>query len=312
MAAKLPLVTRKDIRDNYDGKLPDLKARFKDLLGEEYEFTTDFQELFGLINQDESYQKDSMGTIAYNACESLADQIKYITDKDGAELFKEHMNQVVSKKQVKVLVEDMPSGYTLCRVTDGVLQLIYKTGNYGTNTSYIASELQKVLDESFHATNKGELPLAAKIGFQTEFLDKKEKLEADIAEELNDEKVTLVADPAAIWQLAVEEFDKLKKREQSEIDLESISRNMGAAIYAYFDGFLGQIKYQFKQDELVVEGFLELCSKKEIHFKLVPKGGLTRSYNDAIFEDDCYVIRATPQTWYTNSSYACDDIMKLL
>ncbi|EPS41892.1 hypothetical protein H072_4135 [Dactylellina haptotyla CBS 200.50] len=316
MAAKLPLIAKKNIRDEYTAKIPGLQEKLKEYTGEDYEFISlpDFDVLFQGINQDESYQKESIGTIAYNAYESLVDKIKYILQSNDEEIFKAHFNQVVSARKIVIVIEDMPSGYACCRVKDGVLELVYKTQNYGTNTSYLADELQKELDKAFAATNKGELPLSARLGFKQDFLDKKEKLEEDIAEELEGNKITLVADPAEIWRLAVEEFDKLKKRDQSEIDLESVGRNMGAAIFAYFEGFKSALNYQFKQDEMMIEGFLDLCPKKEVHFKLVPKGSLSkdRSYNDGIFEDDAYVIRATPQTWYTNVSYACDQLEKLL
>ncbi|KAF3914318.1 hypothetical protein AA313_de0201977 [Arthrobotrys entomopaga] len=314
MAAKLPLLTRKNIRDEFTNKKDALLDRIKEYTGETYEFVVNFDELYPTVNQSETYQTESIGTIAYNAYEALADELKRMTDEGDNQVAKDFFNEVVSSRKINILVIDMESGYSGCRVIDGVLELFYRKDNFGTNTSYIASELQKELDKSFGQTHKGKLPLAARIGFQNDFLDKKKKLEDDIQEELLEEanRVTLVADPAKIWEVAVQEFDKLKKREQSDIDMESISRNMGSAIYSYFDGFLSQVKYKFKQDDLVVEAFMELCTAKEVRFELVPKADLKKSYNEAVFEDGAYIIRASPQTWYTNTSYACEDIDKLL
>lgn len=87
---------------------------------------------------------------------------------------------------------------------------------------------------------------------------------------------------------------------------------MGSAIYAYFEGFLSQLQYKFKQDDMMVEALTDEVSKKEVTVVIVPKGGLTRSYNDAVFEDGRLVIRTIPQYWYTNVSYACDEIDKAL
>ncbi|KAK6527479.1 hypothetical protein TWF694_004467 [Orbilia ellipsospora] len=312
MAAKLPLLTRKNIRDEFTNKKDGLIGKLKEYTGETYDLVVNFEELYPTVNQGESYQTESIGTIVYNTYESLVDQLKRMTDEGDNQVVKDYFNDVVSSKKINVLVVDMESGYNATRVTDGVLELVYRKDNFGTNTSYIASELQKELDKSFGETHKGQLPLAARLGFQNDFLDKKQALEKKIAEELLDQEISLVADPAKVWEVAVQEFDKLKKREQSDIDMESIARNMGAAIYSYFEGFKDQIAYKFKQDDLMVEGFMELCEKKEVRFELIPKADLKKSYNEAVFEDGVYIIRASPQTWYTNTSYACEDIDKLL
>ncbi|EWC43839.1 hypothetical protein DRE_07283 [Drechslerella stenobrocha 248] len=312
MAAKLPLTARKNIRDEYNEKIGDLKSQIKEYTGEDYEFVVVFEELYPKVKADDQYQTTSPGSIAFNAYSSLVDQLKTMTDEGEDQLVKEHFNKVVHTRKVNILIEDMESGYTLCRVKDGVLELVYKTDNFGTNTSYIASELAKALDESYLETNRSELPLTARKGFRDDYEQKKKALMGRISEELLGAFVDLVADPEAIWRLAIEEQAKLKKRDQSEIDLESINRNMGSAIYAYFDGFASTLNYVFKQDGMMVEAFMEACPKKEIHFKLVAKPDLSRSYNDGVFEDGAYVIRASPQTWYTNSSYACEDIEKLL
>lgn len=316
MSVKLPLIARKNIRDEYEAKKGGLLARIKEYTGEDYEFIVDFQEkIYPNIDASQSYQAESPGCIAFSAYEGLADRLKTITDEGDDQLVKDFFNQVVSSRKIDILIEPMESGYTACRVRDGVLELIFKTGNYGTNSWYLTEKLINNLDEAFAETNKGELPLEARKSWQDEFLSKKDKLEADIAEELLGTKVTLVADPAEIWRVAVEEYGKLKKREQSEIDLESIRRNMGAAVFSYFDGFRYQINYKFKQDDLMVETFLEAAPSKEIRFELVPEltpGYTYSTYHEALFANDAFILRTTPKKWYTNSSYVCENIDALL
>ncbi|KAK6331312.1 hypothetical protein TWF730_004397 [Orbilia blumenaviensis] len=313
MAAKLPLLARKNIRDEYEAKKGDLLARIKEYTGEDYEFIVDFQEkIYPNIDASQSYQAESPGSIAFSTYEGLADRLKTITDEGEDQLVKDFFNEVVSTRKIDILIEPMESGYTACRVRDGVLELIFKTGNYGTNNWYLTEKLINNLDEAYAATNKGELPLEARKGWQTDFLDKKQKLEDDIAEELLGTRVTLVADPAAIWRTAVEEFDKLKKRDQGEIDMESIRRNMGAAVFSYFDGFRYQINYKFKQDDLMVETFLETAPSKEVRFELVPALSPGKTYHEALFENDAFIMRTTPKNWYTNSSYVCENIDSLL
>ncbi|KAK6355584.1 hypothetical protein TWF696_004684 [Orbilia brochopaga] len=309
---KLPLIARKNIRDEYTAKIGGLQTELKEYTGEDYEFSVNFDVLYPTLKQDERYQVESPGTIAFNTYEGVVYKIKTMTKEGEDEAAKEFLNNVVSKKQINILVTDEASSYSSCRVKDGVLEILYKEGGYGTNAGYAADNLEKELDKAFAETNKGALPLAAKKGFRDDFVEKKADLEKKIAEELLGNTITLVADPDAIWKLANEEYDKLKRSEKSSIDLDGIARNMGSAIYAYFEGFLGVLQYKFKQDDMMVEAFMESCPKKEVHVKLVPKGELSRTYNDCKFEDDVFVIRTIPQYWYTNVSDAADEVEKLL
>ncbi|KAF3189921.1 hypothetical protein TWF106_007099 [Orbilia oligospora] len=313
MAAKLPLIARKNIRDEYEAKKGGLLERIKEYTGEDYEFIVDFQEkIYPNIDTAQSYQVESPGSIAFSAYEGLADRLKTVTDEGEDQLVKDFFNEVVSSRKIDILIEPMESGYTACRVRDGVLELVFKTDNYGTNSWYLTEKLINNLDEAYAETNKGELPLEARKGWQDDFVAKKDQLEADIAEELLGTKVTLVADPVAIWRTAVEEYDKLKKRDKDQIDLESIRRNMGSAVFSYFDGFRYQINYKFKQDDLMVETFLETAPSKEVRFELVPELSPGNSYHEALFTDDAFVMRTTPKNWYTNSSYVCEKIDTLL
>ncbi|KAF3929395.1 hypothetical protein ABW19_dt0206480 [Dactylella cylindrospora] len=309
---KLPLLARKNIRDEYDAKIGGLKEKIKEYTGEEYNFILDFPTLYPTLDTSQSYQAESPGTIAYNVFEGFTEKLGRITQEGEDKIVVDFFNWVVSSRNVNILVTDESTSYSSCRIKEGVLEILFKPGNYGTNSSYACDELEKELDKAFKASNPGELPLAAKKGFQDDFLAKKEKLEADIAEELLDNKVSLVADPEAIWKTALSEWEKLKKSEKSSIDLDSVARNMGSAIYAYFEGFLGQLQYKFKQDDMMVEAFMESCPSKEIRVALLPKGEISRTYNDAVFDDGALVIRTIPQYWYSNVSYACDEIDKLL
>ncbi|KAK6342342.1 hypothetical protein TWF718_007744 [Orbilia javanica] len=313
MAAKLPLIARKNIRDEYEAKKGELLERIKEYTGEEYEFIVDFQEkIYPNVDSSQSYQTESPGSIAFSTYEGLADRLKMITEEGDDQLVKDFFNEVVSSRKIDILIEPIEP-YTACRVRDGVLELVFKTGNYGTNNWYLTERLINNLDEAYAETNKGELPLESRKSWQTDFVAKKDELEAAIAEELLGTKVTLVADPVAIWRTATEEFDKLKKKDRDTINLESIRRNMGSAVHSYFDGLRSQLNYKFKQDDMMVEAFLEAAPSKEVRFELVP--ALTtpnKTYNEALFADDAFVIRTTPQQWWTNSGYACDEIDSLL
>ncbi|KAF3935479.1 hypothetical protein ABW20_dc0110651 [Dactylellina cionopaga] len=312
MAAKLPLLTRKNIRDGFTNKLGDITSRIKEYTGEDYEIIVNFDNIWAKVDPNDAQLSNYLGSIAYNALEILAHRLQEMTGKD--DLAKDFFNQVVATRKIDVLVDDLESGYTTSRVKDGVLELVYKTGFYGSNTMDIANGLEKTLDKSFGETNKGQLPGTAQQSFQRDFLLQKKDVEEKIKEEMLGTELTLVADPEEIWRVAVGEYDKLKKSEQSEINLEHISHTMGSGIHSYFTCFLHQLETRFKQDDLMVEGFLDIVDQKQIIFKVVPKGGLSanRKYNDAIYEDGSLVIRTTPQYWCTNTSDACNEIDKAL
>ena len=74
---KLPLVVRKSIRDEFDGKKDAVIAKFKEILGEDYTFDIDFPTLFP--NCDEGYQQDSIGKISLDCMENLLDSVKRFT-----------------------------------------------------------------------------------------------------------------------------------------------------------------------------------------------------------------------------------------
>ncbi len=77
--AKLPLVVRKSIRDEFDGKKDDLLAKFKDLLEVDYKFEIDFATLYPQC--DDGYQQDSIGKICLKCMEDLLDSLKRFTDE---------------------------------------------------------------------------------------------------------------------------------------------------------------------------------------------------------------------------------------
>lgn len=64
------------------------------------------------------------------------------------------------------------------------------------------------------------------------------------------------------------------------------ARSFGLYIYNYLDGVRYQINYQFKKDDMVVEGFTEAV--KEIVLEVVQetKKGLKNSYHEYEIKDE--------------------------
>jgi len=77
--AKLPLVARKTIRDDFESKKEATEKQIKDLLGEEYKLDMDFPTLYSQGTSD--FEKDKCGKIVQEAVEDLIKKLKDLTKK---------------------------------------------------------------------------------------------------------------------------------------------------------------------------------------------------------------------------------------
>ncbi|KAK6543106.1 hypothetical protein TWF694_007027 [Orbilia ellipsospora] len=140
-----------------------------------------------------------MGTITFSIFEAFIENVRDMTKYGEDDSVKAFINQVIASRQVAIVIDELESGHSSCRVNNtSVLEVVFKTGNFGTNMRDAVYELEKALDVSFAQTNKGEIPLAATRSFQKNFLDQKAELEKSIAEEMLGTNLTLLANPNEI------------------------------------------------------------------------------------------------------------------
>ena len=78
-APKIPLVVRKNIRDEFEGKKEELAKIYKELFGEDYKFEVDFPALHAKAY--DGYQRDQIGKVAYEAIEDCSKVIGRETNK---------------------------------------------------------------------------------------------------------------------------------------------------------------------------------------------------------------------------------------
>ena len=62
--------------------------------------------------------------------------------------------------------------------------------------------------------------------------------------------------------------------------MKNYARSFGYCIHSYFDGVCYQINYQFKKDELVVDGFNEVVQEIVIEVVQETKKGLKNTYHE--------------------------------
>lgn len=91
-----------------------------------------------------------------------------------------------------------------------------------------------------------------------------------------------------------------------------MAHNFGSILFQYFSGFHYQIKYQFKQDDLMVEGFMEAVPTGEIWVEVVPRDQMKSGYNECKIENGKVMLRTTPSNWGTNASYVAEKLSELL
>jgi hypothetical protein len=81
---KLPLATRKNIRDEYEPKAPEFTKTVSDLLKEPYKIEVDFNLLYAHgVAADNSWIKTSAGAAAVSYLESLETYLKKLTEEVG-------------------------------------------------------------------------------------------------------------------------------------------------------------------------------------------------------------------------------------
>ena len=72
------------------------------------------------------------------------------------------------------------------------------------------------------------------------------------------------------------------------------------------------MKYEFKNDEMIVEAFLDEVTEKQVWFQMVKDGDLKGSYSDVAIENGKLYVKTKPSTFGTNSHNSFEDLMKLL
>lgn len=168
------------------------------------------------------------------------------------------------------------------------------------------------------------LPLLLRKGIRDEWTAQKETVTNNIKEELLGAEVKLFADVDGIWKTMVDAKNVSSSflsrlpisnewlQSKQDVDLVSIAPNFGSYLYQYFNGFLYQIQYQFKKDDLMVEGFTDAVPTGEIWVEVVPKDKLKDAYNECKVEDGKIILRTTPLNWGANASYVAEKLSNLL
>jgi hypothetical protein len=291
---KLPLATRKDVRDNFENGKADLEKQIGDLLGRPY--TLD-------INMN--------ACLAYSTTtdngSALTNYIKYFTTnlesylKTHGEEGKKYFNEAVSHSKISLAVE--PSGEkssTTAKVIDGSFVILFPHDSFGSWQRINDDDFLKAVDEVPRADNA--LPLIVKNGIKNDYDSEIDKVREEIAAILNIPDIILQPNFDANYAF-------LKKQEKMSWGWDS---GLGKATIDYLKGCQNQLVSQgFKGDDMLQEGIQEVLTTKTIEVCAVDKLEKKQT-NEAILKDGKLYLRALPGDWGSWCSYVGEGILEQL
>jgi len=307
---KLPLVARKDIRDNWEANVEEFTQTVAGLLKERYQLEVNFNQLYAhAIVADASWAKSSPGACAKGYFESFIEYLKKFTEDGGYTEAIDAFNDLISTRKV-ILECDNSVTYSGSSVKSGAFEINYHQNNPGTNVSYACQEFAQAFDDGLRVKDEYALPLMARRAIRDEMEgDKKEELLEKFKSELLGADIKLTADYAGIWKELV---DGKKTKDGKDIDLKDYARSFGSYIYSYFNGACYQMEYQFKKDDMVIEAFTDVVKEIVIEVVQETKKGLKNTYSEYEIKDEKLILRTIPRYWGTNTTYVCEKVIDAL
>jgi hypothetical protein len=188
-------------------------------------------------------------------------------------------------------------------IADGILRILFKDGNLGTNISNALEKLEETINDASVATGNEVLPYIARDNIKKEWTPKADQLQKDIAEQLHNPDIVLSPNFEA-------NAEALKASKDARDDWHT---NLGDFTYRYFENLLYYLKYnKFSEDDLLYEGFTEVVDKNEIVFRIVDKLTGDSSYNQILVDGGVFVMQTTPSNYGTNIDNTSAKVVDIL
>ncbi|CAG8475837.1 3621_t:CDS:1 [Paraglomus brasilianum] len=281
----LSLATRKNIRDEFQNKIPELQKTLNKLTGSDYEFHVDFATLYEESVRANSSQtqwyKSSMGQIAYQYFESIVSNIKRVAEND--DLVRSDFIKVTNKHEIHLVNDSEINGDNDLEIVDGIIHIKVRPGQLGYNASvgYYILNYVKVADET--------IPLRTKInirdGWELKIPNIKKTLKKVLGEDYD-----FVVNFDEIYAQAIKERPDY---------LDWYSSSLGDIVYGYFDSLKGYIHRYAEKDELVRNELLKLTATRKIH--LVYDSDLET--NELLeVKNDAFWIKTRPKDFGSSTS----------
>ncbi|OBT84808.1 hypothetical protein VE02_06929 [Pseudogymnoascus sp. 03VT05] len=300
-AEKLPLAIRKNVRDSWENKKPELEAQLLTLLGEAWTFDINPLAIYRYAEEG-SYGHSSLGDCIYAYVDGFIYQLKYFLSQHGEE-GKTELN-TVAPTHIITLAASPKFSYCGTDIEEGKLRLLFNPTCLGTNIDQAGQKLAETLSAAPQPEGPSPLSYTARNSIKTNYDEKIGSYLEQAHKALQNEKFAF--DPS--WeQLAA----GLKGGKDVRDDWET---NLGNFATSYFEGFVSALTYQkFHEDEMLREGLEEAVPNGVLKLRIVEK--LTTgqsSCSEIILDNGDLVIQTTPSNFGTNVHDSASKLMDIL
>ncbi|KIW02699.1 uncharacterized protein PV09_06137 [Verruconis gallopava] len=301
---KLPLAVRKNVRDEFEADREDLESQISKLLGGQQWKIEVNPNLIYAYAEEGSYGHQSLGDCMKAYIDGAIYRLKYFLEsQDHGEEGVAEINKLASTHTITIYPDlEKKNSYCGVDIKGGVLRILFREGNLGTNVDNALEHLENALNEAAPA-DSSELSYTARNSIKRDWDKDAETLRKDIAEQVHNDNIKLNPNFAAV-------VEKLKTGKDVRDDW---AANLGAFTKKYFESVAYYLKCnKFKEDDLMYEGFNEVVTGNEIIFRVVDKVTGPSSYNQCLVEDGKLVLQTTPSNFGTNVDYIAEKIVDVL
>ncbi|KIH93437.1 hypothetical protein SPBR_04339 [Sporothrix brasiliensis 5110] len=309
-AEKLSLVTRKNVRDEWENKKEEMEKKLSDKLGVAWTFDINPLAIFPYAKDD--WGKTSLGSILYSYADGAVYMLSSFADRED----KTSVDELNSIAHAHVLTMDLDEAgkntYNGCEVqAGGRLAILFNEANFGVNTDQ-ALDKAKLLAALNHAppapgtAGATTLSFVARASVRSEYDGQIEPIRAKMAKTLAREDIRLEPNFEAV-------FAKLSSPEAAgKVDQDNYERQLGYFMREYFDGVAYQLESQkFGSDDMLQEGFNEAVDKGIVAFRIVDKLSYG-SYCEVVVEDGTLFVQSTLEKYGVNIGHAAEKIIDQL
>jgi hypothetical protein len=275
-AEKLPLVVRKNIRDDWDSKKGDFESRLSEVLGETWTIDIDPLQIWP-YGEENGYAKTSTGSMIAEYIDSAIQRLKSFVERYDDEV-KSEINAICHSHVLTMdLDADNKCHYNGCTVSaSGQLVILFGRDYLGVNI-YDPLDPEKLANALNEAPAPADLSLSfvarrsIKSDYDAEIKSVQEKINSLLQKEMT-------LDPNF-----AEVYAKLKGASNAQDRWE---QNFGNFIFLYMEALASSLGYQkFGEDDMMREALQEVVESNKVVFRVVDDGKMKESYNESVIED---------------------------
>lgn len=307
---KLPLAIRKNVRDEFETKIPELEANLSSVLGQPWKINFDPGHLYTLA--DSRFAKESPGQMLTQYCQNATRGISDYVEKYGADGQSELYTIASSHIMTLGQTTNPKISYSGCEISGGVLRLVFAGKYLGSNLSTVCLELATAVNNAGLSSSPGggaALDFDAKTSIKKDYEPAIGNVKAKIQSILGLPMLKLQPNFERNFA-AIAAYPATGK--QATTYPREWQKRFGGSTLKYFEELAPSLEGQgFAKDDMLQEGYQDAADKNEIGLRVVDK--LQKcTYNECVFENGVLYIQTTPEYWTSNIRDAGARIMDLL